>query len=396
MRKVGVVGVGMHPFGKFPDKTLTDMTREVVEAALADAGLEWRQIEAISAGSSHFSGGMGWGLAGNEIEAAMGLTGVPVYNLSAACATGGSAFTVAHAMVAGGVHDVMLVVASEKMPKGFIARTAGAADDVQDLDYLRWACVGLANPGYWAMECRRWMADHAADDRQLAAVAVKARKQGATNPNARYRTPVTIEEVLASPMVADPLHLFEVCAVSDGAAAAIICSDEFARKLGTKPIWIAAANGATAQFGDTQIRMPEITTPAQETAPHVSEVTGAVRRAYAASGIDPKDIDLFEIQDNCVWQELAYPELWGLCEPGESAWLAAKGETSSTGRMPISPSGGFLSFGEATTAMGLFQVFELVTQLRGDAGARQVPGARVGLGQTRGLGGNGAAILLTT
>ena len=117
MRKVGVVGVGMHPFGKFPDKTLTDMTREVVEAALADAGLEWRQIEAISAGSSHFSGGMGWGLAGNEIEAAMGLTGVPVYNLSAACATGGSAFTVAHAMVAGGVHDVMLVVASEKMPK---------------------------------------------------------------------------------------------------------------------------------------------------------------------------------------------------------------------------------------------------------------------------------------
>ena len=396
MRKVGVIGVAMHPFGKFADKPLGDMCREVVEAAIADAGVQWQDVEAISAGSSHFSGGMGWGLAGNEVEASMGLTGIPVYNLSAACATGGSAFAVAHAMVAGGVHDVVLVVAGEKMPKGFISRTPGSAVDPSDLDYLRWACVGLTNPGYWALECTRWMAETGATERDLAAVSVKARAHGAHNVNARYRTPVTIEEVLASPMVSEPFRLFEVCAVSDGAAAAVICSEDVARRLGRAPVWIAAAATATASFGDTQIRIPEISTPAVETAPHVSEVTNAVRRAFQHAAIDPKDVDVIELQDNTVWQELAYPELWGLCRPGESAWLAAHGETGATGKMPINPSGGFLSFGEATTAMGVFQVCELVWQLRGAAGPRQVPDAKVALGQTRGLGGNGAAVILTT
>ena len=395
MRKVAVIGVAMHPFGKFPDKPLGDMTREVVEAAITDAGIAWQDVEAISAGSSHFSGGMGWGLAGNEVEAAMGLTGIPVYNLSAACATGGSAFAVAQAMVAGGVHDVVLVVAGEKMPKGFISRTPGAGIDADDLDYLRWACVGLTNPGYWALECTRWMAETGATERELAAVSVKARAHGAKNVNARYRTPVTIEEVLASPMVSHPFRLFEVCAVSDGAAAAIICSEDVVRRVGKKPVWIAAAATATASFGDTQIRIPEIATPSVETAPHVSEVTNAVRRAFEKASLDPKDVDVIELQDNTVWQELAYPELWGLCKPGESAHLAAKGETGATGKMPINPSGGFLSFGEATTAMGVFQVVELVWQLRGEAGARQVPNAKVGLGQTRGLGGNGAAVVLT-
>lgn len=396
MRRVGVVGVAMHPFGKFPDKPLAEMCREVVHGALADAGLTWPEIEAISAGSSHFSGGMGWGLAGNEIEASMGLTGIPVYNLSAACATGGSAFAVGHAMVAGGVHDVVLVVAGEKMPKGFISRTPGAGEDAHDLDYLRWACVGLTNPGYWALECRRWLEDQGATERELAAVAVKARAHGVHNKNARYRTAVTIEEVLASPMVSDPLRLFELCAVSDGAAAAIIASENVVKRLGRKPVWIAAAVTATASYGDTQIRIPEIMTPAVETAPHVSEVTNAVKRAFAVSGIDPKDVDVVELQDNCVWQELAYPELWGLCEPGESAFLTKQGETGATGKMPINPSGGFLSFGEATTAMGVFHVCELAWQLRGESGARQVPDAKVALGQTRGLGGNGASVILTT
>lgn len=395
MTRVAVLGIGIHPFGKFDDRSLDAMCRDALDRALLDAGLDWPAIEAVCAGSSHFAGGLGWGLNGNEVLAGIGETGVPVYNLSAACGTGGSAFNVGHLLVASGQHQVVAVVAGEKMPRGFIPRPPGAGEDEADPDYLRWAAIGATNPAYWALECRRRQHEHGTTDHDLALVAAKAHNLGVHNPNARFRRPTTPEDVLASPLVASPLRLQEICAVSDGAAAVILASERrVARAGGRRPVWVAASVVATGRFGDGTLRIPELAVNTEPGVPRVSEVASAVGRAFEVAGLGPRDIDVLELQDNTVWQELELPELWGFCEPGESEWLARRGETGVGGRLPINPSGGFLSFGEATTAMGIWQVAELVTQLRGEAGVRQVPNARTGLGQTLGLGGNGSAVIL--
>jgi len=394
MREVVVLGVGVHPWGKFDEKSVLQMTLETANKAVEDAGVEWRDIGGIGAASSHFSGGMGWGLSANELTQAVAMNGVPVFNVSAACAAGGSAFNAAYLMVANGVCDIALVIAGEKMPKGFIPRTPGAAEDITDIDYLRWSAIGLPNPGYWAMEARRRMHDFGTTEAHFAKVSVKAHKVGAQNPYARYHKVFTLEEVLNSNMVNYPLRLYEICAVSDGAAAIILGSSEEGRKRTTKPVSVAASTIATGKFGDPQIRIPEISTTAKPTAPYYSEATIAVKRAYEMAGIGPEDISFAEIQDNCSWQELAWPELFELCQPGESDWMVDHDETGVDGKLPINPSGGFLSFGEATTAMGIWQVYEIVEQLRGQAGARQVKNAKVGIGATLGLGANGSAIIL--
>jgi acetyl-CoA acetyltransferase len=390
MREVAVLGLGMHPWGKFEDKSVTKMCREAVEAALADAGVTWRDIEAVSAASSRFSGGKGWGLNGNDVVEEMGSTGVPVYNLSAGCAAGGNAFNIGYTLVAGGLHDMVLVVGGEKMPKGFI-QTSGV-DDVHDPEYLRQRCVGVPGPAFWAMLCRQRMEEYGTTEEQLAQIAVKSHKVAVHNENARFRKEFTLEEVLNSPLVSHPLRLFEICPVSDGAAAVVICSAEAARRYTSKPIWVAATSIATAQFNDGITRGLGGPVPSQRT--HHSEAALAVSKAFESAGIGPGDIDLVELQDNTVYYELAFPEDWGLCQPGEAERLLEAGETLPTGKLPINPSGGFLSFGEATTAQGLFQVCELGWQLRGEAGARQVPNAKVGLGQSLGLGGNGTAVIL--
>ena len=390
MREVAVVGLGMHPWGKFPDKTLNQMCRQAVDAALRDAGVPWRDIQAVAAASSRFSGGRGWGLNGNDVVEDMGSTGIPVYNMSAGCAAGGNAFNVGYMMVAGGIHDLVLVVGGEKMPKGFI-QTSGV-EDVTDPEYLRQTCVGMPGPAFWAVMCRRRMAEHGTTEEQLAKIAVKSHKIAIHNENARFRKEFTLEEVLASPMVSYPLHLFEICPVSDGAAAAVICSPEMARKLTTTPLWIGASTVATARFDDGIPRGLAGPTPPGPT--YHSEAASAVKQAMEKAGTGPADIDFIELQDNTVYYELSFPEEWGFCEPGQAESLLESGETMPTGKLPINPSGGFLSFGEATTAQGLFQICELGWQLRGEAGQRQVPDAKVGLAQTLGLGGNGTALIL--
>lgn len=393
MSEVVVAGVGMHPWGKFEGKTAIGMCMEAADIALKDANIEWNKIDAVVAGSSRFSGGLARGLAGNDVMSAFGLTGVPVYNLSAACATGGNAFSVGHSLIASGMHENVLVIAGEKMPKGFIARPQGAAQDASDVDYLRFACVGIPNPGYWALETRRRMEDFGTTEKHLALVTVKARRLGAHNQYARYRDPITIEDVFESPMVSSPLHLLNVCAVSDGAAACVLRSGEQAGN-GADTVTVAASTVATAKFGDPVVRIPEVSSWATDDGLPASEATGAVLKAFEMAGMGPGDIDLIELTDNSVWQELAYPEYWGFCEPGESDHLVERGETGIEGRMPINPSGGFLSFGEATNAMGIFQVCEMTWQLRGQARKRQVQGAKTALAQTLGLGGNGSAVIL--
>lgn len=391
MREVVVLGVGLHPWGKFESKSVTDLCRFAVSAALADAGVSWREVEAVAAASSRFSGGKGWGLSGNDVVEDLGSTGVPVYNLSAGCAAGANAFDVGRLLVASGAHDLVVVVGGEKLPKGFI-QTSGV-EDRNDPEYLRQLCVGMPGPAFWAFLARRRMEEHGTTEQDLAAVAVKAHQVGTHNPNARFRKEFTREEVLASPLVADPLRLYEICPVSDGAAAVVLASAERARRHTSRPVRVAASAVATARFGDGIPRGLASVVPSGPT--RHSEAALAVHRALEAAGVGPGDVDLIELQDNTVYYELAFPEEWGFVQPGESERMVARGETLPTGRLPINPSGGFLCFGEATTAQGLFQIFELTSQLRGECGPRQVPDARVGLAQSLGLGGNGTAVVLS-
>ncbi|HET9063792.1 MAG TPA: transporter [Candidatus Binatia bacterium] len=390
MRDVAIIGLGMHPWGKFEDRSVTGMMRIATEAALKDAGVAWREIQAVCSASSRFSGGRGWGLNGNDIVEEMGSTGIPVYNLSAGCAAGANAFNVGYSLVAGGMFDAILVVGGEKMPKGFI-QTSGVQEET-DPEYLRQACVGMPGPAFWAVMCRRRMAEFGTTEEQLAKIAVKARKNGVHNPWARFRKEVTVEDILKSNLVSYPLRLFEICPVSDGASAVVICSAEFARKRTIKPVWVASSAVATAKFDDGIPRGLAGATPPGNT--YHSEAASAVKKAMESAGVSHKDVDFIELQDNTVYYELSFPEDWGFCGPGEAESLLESGETAPNGKLPINPSGGFLSFGEATTAQGIFQVCELVTQLRGEGGGRQVPDAKVGLGQTLGLGGNGAAVIL--
>ncbi|MBW2235718.1 MAG: transporter [Deltaproteobacteria bacterium] len=391
MRDVAVLGVGMHPFGKFQDKSVTDLCRHATEAALQDAGLKWSDVEAVSAASSRFSGGKGWGLNGNDIVEEMGASGIPVYNLSAGCAAGGNAFNIGWNLIASGQHDCVLVMGGEKMPKGFI-QTSGV-DETTDLEYIRQLCVGMPGPAFWAALCRRRMEDFGTSEEDLARIAVKAHQIAKHNEYARFRQEFSMEDVLASNMVSYPLRLYEICPVSDGAAAAILCSPEIARKQTTRPVWVASSTVATARFDDGLPRGLGTVVPPSGTTGH-SEANQAVAKALESAGIAPTDLDLVELQDNTVFYELAFPEDWGLCQPGEAERLVEKGETLPTGKLPINPSGGFLCFGEATTAMGVFQVCELTWQLREEAGPRQVPEAKIGLGQTLGLGGNATAVVL--
>jgi acetyl-CoA acetyltransferase len=395
MQEVAVLGVGLHRFGKTGDaivgtKSVTELCRHAVDMALKDAGVSWRQIEAVCAASSRFSGGKGWGLNGNDVVEDVGSTGIPVYNMSAGCAAGGNAFNVGYSMVAGGVYDMVLVVGGEVMPKGMI-QTSGV-EDPNDREFLRQRCIGFPGPSFWATLARRRMHDYGTTEEQFARITVKARQCSVGNPYARFQKEVSLEEVLASPYVSNPLRLFEICPVSNGAAAAIICSKQKARELTTKPVWVASSAVATMTFADSLPR--GLAGPSPSGPSFHTEVKAAVTRAFERSGIGPKEISFTELQDNTCYYELAFPEEWGLCEPGEAERLVEAGETLPTGRMPINPSGGFVSFGEATTAMGVFQIAELTWQLRGQSGARQVPNAKVGLAQTIGLGGNATAAIL--
>jgi len=389
-RQVAVAGVGLHPFGRFPELTVSDLCRRAAHLALRDASMQWSEIQAVSSASSRFSGGKGWGLNGNDLVETEGPNGLPVYNLSAGCAAGGSAFNVAHALIAGGIHDVVMVVGGETLPKGFISYAA--LDDPTDAEYLRQRCVGLPGPALWGIQASHRMATVGTTEEQLAAVAVKARRVAAENPNARFRQPLSVAQVLKSPMVSDPLHLFEICPVSDGAAAVILCAKDRLADSTHPIVRVASTCVATGQFDDGVPRSLSSVIPAGLT--HHSEVTLAVTKALEEASVEVRDLDVVEISDNAVTHELELPESWGMCAPGEADSLVEKGETLPSGTMPINPSGGFLCFGEATTAMGLFQICELTWQLRGQSGTRQVARASVGMAQTIGLGGNASAIVL--
>ncbi len=394
MRPVYVLGVGAHPWGKWPDTQQVGLAMHAMKAALSEASLEWRDLQGLVAASSRFEGGMGWGLHANELVQTVSEHGLACINVGGACAAGAVAFHTAHMLIASGQYETVAAMGAERMPKGFIPRPPGSSDDPTDSDFLRWKTMGATNPAYWAMEATRRTHDHGTTAETYARASVMMRRNGAHNPYARFRTPSTQAEVLASPVVSDPLHLLEICAVSDGAAAVILGSEAQARRAGGPMIQVAASAIATGRFGDPAARIPTVGSTPRPGVSHTSEVVAAVHRAWELAGIGATDIDLIEIADNTAWHILAWPELFGFYDAGRGDWMLDNGQLEIDGELPVNPSGGFLSFGEATTAQALLQICELAWQLRGQAGARQVADAKVAMSAVLGLGANGGSVVL--
>jgi acetyl-CoA acetyltransferase len=372
---VHIAGVGIHPFGRFPDKTNTDMGVHAVRAALAEAGDP--PFEAAFCGTAY--GGVA---SGHKVLGALAKTGVPIVDVEAGCASGGAALQLAAGAIRGGQYECVLVFGVEKMPKGIIRSSF--------FEPWREESGLAATPAYFALRAQRLLREHGLEKHDLADVVVKNRRHGVNNPNAMFRKEVTADEVLDSRVVCEPLHLWMLCSPNEGAAAIVL------RKAGAadaRPVRLLSARlrshlpgsvlgEATPLAGidDTDVLPPS---------------TLAARDAYEEAGLGPDDIDVVECQDTDAARELlAYREL-GLCEPGEQARLLADGTVALGGARPVNPSGGLLSKGEPLGASALGQVVELVHQLRGDAGARQVEGARVGLAHTVGRGANACCVIVS-
>jgi acetyl-CoA acetyltransferase len=390
--EVTVLGVGMHPWGKW-GRNFVEYGVDAAQAALADAGLDWSDIQFVAGADTIRNGYPGF-IAGASLSQALGWQGTRVASCYAACASGAQALSIARAHILAGLCDVALVVGADTTPKGFFAPVGGDRPD--DPDWLRFRLLGATNPAYFALYARRRMELHGATERDFALVRAKNAKHGASNPNARYQKVFDVDEILASPMVAHPLRLLEICATSDGAAAIVPTSRDVAASRTTEPVTVAAVSTVTPTFPQTVIEMPEFATDsAMAVAPPERPFRDAIAHAaYEEAGLGPDDLDLAEVYDLSSALELDWYENIGLCKDGEAEKLLNDGETTIGGRVPVNPSGGLSCFGEAIPAQAIAQVCEITWQLRGQAGARQVEGARVGLTVNQGLFGHGSSVIL--
>ncbi len=392
MRELAIIGIGIHPWGKFPEKSVHELNLEVAQMALKDANMDWTDIQALFAGQDPWAGIQGM-LSGNVLAQDLGMTGIPVTNNYNACATGGYALRAAHLYITSGLVDTALVVGGSISPKGAFGTTQYNEFDETDLDSQRFRILGSANFTGFAMAAQRRMEQYGLTEEDLALQKVKASKFGSLNPNARYRKVYTAEEVLNSPMVAYPIHLYSVCATSDGAAAVVVCSTDVAKKYTTKPVIVAGIGASNPQYpvpgmGGFGSDFSEVPPPNENDAGIKS-----TWKAYEQAGIGPEDLDLACVYDLTGAMEIQFYEDIGLCKEGEAEKLLREGATSLGGRIPVCPDGGCTSLGECIPAQALSQTYEVVTQLRGDAGARQVEGAKVGFSVNSGKLGNSSAIV---
>ena len=402
-KRVAVLGAGMHEWGKW-GRPFVEYGLAAARDALADAGLTWRDVQFVSGADTIRNGYPGF-VAGATFAHALGWTGARVSSVYAACASGAAAIANARAQILAGLCDVALVVGADTTPKGFFA-PVGGGDRKDDPDWLRFRLMGATNPTYFALYARRRMDRFGATEEDFAQVKVKNARHGLANPYARYRKEVTVDEVLASPMVADPLRLLEICATSDGGAALVLSSLEFARRHagGATPlVTIDAVSTVTPTFPNTVIEMPNFATDsaASSGAAGGADVTGPAgfrpsiaAASYAEAGIGPEDLSLAEVYDLSSALELDWYEDIGLCGEGEAEKLLRDGATSLGGRVPVNPSGGLSCFGEAIPAQAIAQVCECVWQLRGTATGHQVEGATVAVTANQGLFGHGSSVLV--
>ena len=377
---VGIIGAGIYPFGRHPGVTGLQMAAAAARAALADAGVSWPEIDFAAGGSD---------AAGNADTsvAMLGLTGVPFVNVRNGCATGGSALTVAHAMLRAGSAELALVVGFDKHPPGAFN------PEPEDWGLGRWyGETGLMlTTQFFAMKIQRYMTEYGISSATLAEVAAKAFRNGALNPNAWRRRPLTANEILASKMVSHPLTQFMFCSPGEGAAALVLARGARLRGFPRPPVLLRSVVLRTRSFGSFEVFSPSI---AIESAPSPTAVAAAA--AFEAAGIGPVDVDLAQVQDTESGAEVMHLAETGLCQHGEQEKLIASGATEIGGRLPVNTDGGCLANGEPIGASGLRQVHEAVLQLRGESGARQVPGRpRVAFTHVYGAPGVSACAVLS-
>ncbi len=389
-REIAILGAGMHPWGKW-GRNFVEYGVHAARAALADAGVPWREVQFVSGGGTVRCGYPGY-VAGATFAQALGWQGAEVNTSYAACASGSQALAAARAKILSGEVDVALVVGADTTPKGFLKPQAG--DRPEDPDWVRFR-LGITNPTYFALYARRRMELYGDTPEDFAAVKVKNAAHGFSNPNARYRKQFSAEDVAASAMVADPLRLMDICATSDGGAALIVSSLDYARRLGKADApKIAAISTVTPSFASGLVEMPDIATDSAVAAPARSFRAALPAKAYEEAGLGPEDVSLAEVYDLSTALELDWIEDLQLCPRGEAAALLRAGATRVGGRIPVNASGGLACFGEAVPAQALAQVCELTWQLRGQAGERQVAGAQVGITANQGLFGHGSSVIV--
>ncbi len=378
-KEIVIIGCGMHKFGRFGDKPYANIGREAVRMALQDAGIGWKDIQAAYCSTMYLPA-----TSGARILRPLGATGIPICDIEAACASGGVAVKQAMLGLASGEYDIALVLGVEKMPRGFM-------DPL--MLYERWQVeMGMStNPSYWAMRARRHMYEHGTTDLHIAKVAYKNHKNSMHNPYAMYQKEFSLEEILNSPLICDPIRLLEICAPNEGAAAVILCTKEKAKQFKQKPVTVAACVHTITLYS-ADFRVPLDSISAKIINPGPTERTSKL--AYEMAGIGPEGIDLFEVQDTDSFCEIEIYEELGLCPLGDARKLIDEGATEIGGKYPVNVSGGLVCKGEPVGASHLGQVVEIVWQLRNEAGKRQVESAKAGLAHVLGAGGNCAVTIL--
>jgi acetyl-CoA acetyltransferase len=392
---VVILGAGMHPWGKW-GRDFTEYGMVAARAALDDAGIEWPDVQFVAGADTIRNGYPGF-VAGATFAQKLGWIGVPISSSYAACASGSQAVQSARAQILAGFCDVALVVGADTTPKGFFAPVGGERRD--DPDWLRFHLIGATNPVYFALLARRRMDLYGATAEDFAQVKVKNARHGLHNPNARFRKESTVDDVLTSPVVSDPLRLLDICATSDGGAAVVLASADFARRhLGSLEgvPRIRGVSTVTPTYPQAALELPDIATDSTAVVapPEHGYKDSIAKAAYEQAGLGPDDLDLAEVYDLSTALELDWYEHLGLCGRGDAEALLRSGATTLGGRVPVNPSGGLACFGEAIPAQAIAQVCELTWQLRGQAGERQVEGARVGITINQGLFGHGSSVIV--
>jgi len=379
MRRVAIVGVGVTKFGKH-ERTCAELFAEAAVDALADSGLAPRRVQGLYIGNVVGEAGERQLHLGPEAASTLGIPAVAATRFETACASSHAAFRHALFEIASGAADVLLVGGTERVLTMPTERATEVFAYASDAVFEQPA--GLTFPGVFALIARAHMEKHGTTEEQMAHVAVKNHRHGSLNPKAQFQKEITLEQVLRSARVADPLKLYDCCPFTDGAAAVVIAAEDVARRT-RKPVWVRAS----AQAGDTMWLHDK-----QDLARAVA-TERAAETAYRQAGLGPRDVDVVELHDCFTIAEILATEGLGLFEPGGGGPAAEKGETALGGRVPVNVSGGLKAKGHPIGATGAAQIGEIATQLRGEAGRRQVEGARVGLAHT--LGGNTATVLVS-
>jgi acetyl-CoA acetyltransferase len=377
---VAIIGIGLHPFGRFGDKTPFQMAADAVEDALADAGITWNDVQ--------FAVGGSWEAAQlDPITGLLGLTGIPFTNVFNACATAASTIDQAAAAIRLGRFDIGLAVGADKHPRGSFKA------DPARMGMPQWYGENgqYVTTKFFGMKINRYMHDHDISPTTLAKVAAKNYRNGSLNPKAFRRNPLSVDEILASPMLNHPLTAAMFCAPDEGAAAVVLCRADLASRFTDAPVFVKATEIRTRNYGAY-----EVNTTWAAVDEDVSPTVYASKAAYEAAGIGPEEVDVIQLQDTDAGAEVIHMAENGFCVDGEQEKLLAEHATEIAGPLPINTDGGLIANGEPIGASGLRQVHELVMQLRGQAGDRQVPGEpRVGYAQVYGAPGTAAVTILS-